>query len=561
LTGNAIAADDLVQETFARFLARYRDLPDDVNARGYLLATARNIWLNQLRQQGDALSIEIDEGRTPDDRIDNDPLRALLLAEQRSDLRRGAAALTERQRRALTLRELGDRSYAEIGSELGLQTNAVAQVVWRARTQLRRSFRQSQIDIGVLPDACRARLDVISDLVDDTPISDTAALKAHMADCKDCRRTLSAFQEAGSRLRGVLPLVPLSAVATRIGTTLRTGVGIPSGIGTTAVVTAAVVATAGGGGALMQHYGAVPNWTGTTHRAQTRTATNTSSIGSPQPVSLVVRRTRARPRTPIGSNGSSIRAPHPRLTPPSGVTKGRIASSRPSRKAAIRRVSKPPSVPTTPHLATPAVVPPPTAGSHPERPPERVPTEKDATQLPVDAQPPEDKKTPPGQAKKANDAAIPPPSLSQPAGTTKTPPGQAKKTDDAIAPPAQNQLGTGPKAPPGQAKKATVATTPADAGPKTHGHDGRTSLPSANSASPPVSSAPPTPSTPSQPQPATTTETPPQQGATTSAAPVPTPTTGPTGQPVPATPAPPDAAPLGAPGDPSHGNGKGRGPK
>ena len=47
-----------------------------------------------------------------------------------------------------------------------MRTNAVAQIVWRARTQLRRSLRRSQVDVDRLPDACRARLDAMSDLVD-----------------------------------------------------------------------------------------------------------------------------------------------------------------------------------------------------------------------------------------------------------------------------------------------------------------------------------------------------------------------------------------------------------
>ena len=159
LTGDASAADDLVQEVFARFLARFDELPTSMNVRGYLLATARNIWLNHLRKEGDVLVTEIDELRTPDDRIENDPVRTLLLAEQRRELQRGAASLTEHQRRALTLRELEDRSYAEIGEEIGLATNAVAQVVWRARTQLRRSLRRSQIDVGrAVRGVSRARL-------------------------------------------------------------------------------------------------------------------------------------------------------------------------------------------------------------------------------------------------------------------------------------------------------------------------------------------------------------------------------------------------------------------
>src|ERR687898_3549612 len=49
LTGNRAAADDLVQETYARVLAKPRKITgtDDV---GYLVRTMRNIFLDQRRQ-------------------------------------------------------------------------------------------------------------------------------------------------------------------------------------------------------------------------------------------------------------------------------------------------------------------------------------------------------------------------------------------------------------------------------------------------------------------------------------------------------------------------------
>ena len=256
LTGDATAADDLAQEVFARFLARFEDLPADLNVPGYLNTTAHNIWMNQLRKDGHVVVGDLDETLTPDDRLENDPVRRLLLAEQRTAVQRGTAGLPERQRRALALRELDDRSYAEIGAEMGMRTNAVAQVVWRARTQLRRALRRSQVDADLLPQECRARLDAMSDFVDNPSNTGTAELRSHMADCRECRRTLAAYQEAGSGLRGLAPFIPIVAIAARMGTALRAGAEAPLSIGTAAAVTAAVVATAGGGGALMTHYAA-----------------------------------------------------------------------------------------------------------------------------------------------------------------------------------------------------------------------------------------------------------------------------------------------------------------
>ena len=49
LTGNRLAADDLVQETYARVLSKPRLLKNDDDI-GYLVRTMRNIFLDQRRQ-------------------------------------------------------------------------------------------------------------------------------------------------------------------------------------------------------------------------------------------------------------------------------------------------------------------------------------------------------------------------------------------------------------------------------------------------------------------------------------------------------------------------------
>src|SRR5215211_2832015 len=49
LTGSRAAADDLVQETYARVLAKPRLLKNDDDI-GYLVRTMRNVFLDQRRQ-------------------------------------------------------------------------------------------------------------------------------------------------------------------------------------------------------------------------------------------------------------------------------------------------------------------------------------------------------------------------------------------------------------------------------------------------------------------------------------------------------------------------------
>jgi RNA polymerase sigma factor (sigma-70 family) len=346
LTGDPVAADDLAQEVFTRFLARVPRPPSGMNVHGYLLAMAHNVWVNQIRAERAFPLEEIDDARTADDRIENDPVRSLLLDEQQALVRRGAAGLPGRQRRALTLRELEGRSYAEIGAELGLGTNAVAQVVWRARGQLRRALRRFQVDPERLPETCRALLDDMSDLLDSREGRGTPALETHLAGCRSCRRTLASYQEAGSRLRGAFPLLPLAAMLARAAGTLRACVEAPAAIGTAATVTAAVVAVGGGGGALLVSHTLNPSAaaraaTPAVHRSNPPTV---SQIPLPAPSTRSLTVVHARRTASAG--GARIVTRAPRATRPAGSTHG---------PAAGRALVKPAPAPTSP--APPTLAP------------------------------------------------------------------------------------------------------------------------------------------------------------------------------------------------------------
>jgi RNA polymerase sigma factor (sigma-70 family) len=359
LTGDPVAADDLTQEVFTRFLATVSRPPAGMNVHGYLLATAHNLWVNQIRAERGLPVQEIDDARTADDRIENDPVRSLLLGEQQGLVRRGAAGLPERQRRALTLRELDGRSYAEIGVELGIGANAVAQVVWRARVQLRRALRRFQVDPERLPEACRARLDDMSDLLDSSEGRGTPELETHLVGCRACRAALASYQEAGSRLRGAFPMLPLAAMLARAASTLRACAEAPAAIGTAATVTAAVVAVGGGGAILANH--AVSSAAAT--RAATPSATRSAPptvtrthVRPPAARSLVVVPV-AQPRRTASARGARFVGPAPRATRPAGPTLGPAAARAPVARAPASP-APPGSAPEVVPAQDPAVVPP-----------------------------------------------------------------------------------------------------------------------------------------------------------------------------------------------------------
>ena len=250
LTGDADAADDLMQEAFARFIARFPEPPSDMNVDAYLHATARNVFLKQIRDRRETPAGDIETVLGADDDLERDPERATLLVEQQTLVRRCAAMLTRRQRNALRMCEVEGNSYAEIGSELGIGVDAVGQVVSRARTRLRGALRRAQIDLDHLSPECRALLGPLSDYVDGRARTTSSEIESHLAECSACRATLASYQEAGSRLRGIAPLAPIAALCSRIGAFTRIGADGPIGLGAAASLATAAAITVGCGGFL-----------------------------------------------------------------------------------------------------------------------------------------------------------------------------------------------------------------------------------------------------------------------------------------------------------------------
>ena len=105
----------------------------------------------------------------------------------------------------LALRELEDKSYAEIGVIVGLKENAVAQLISRARDSLRTELRLAQVDPDRLPEECRRYLPLLAGISTDSyagPQLDETL--AHLEGCRVCQDALDSMREAQRRYR-VLP--------------------------------------------------------------------------------------------------------------------------------------------------------------------------------------------------------------------------------------------------------------------------------------------------------------------------------------------------------------------
>jgi RNA polymerase sigma factor (sigma-70 family) len=208
-------ADDLVQETFVRALPRLDKLDlDEVALRPYLFTTLRNTFLKGCdRRRRVAPVEEVPEPATPA-AIDDDPERSLLLHAQIEEVRLANAGLAPRQRLALALRELEDCSYAEIAAIIGINENAVAQLISRARESLRHTLRLAQVDARDLPNDCRRLLPQLSRHRDGQLRGEPLErLLVHLDACGHCQDALEAMGEASRRYRGLLPPLLLTEEA------------------------------------------------------------------------------------------------------------------------------------------------------------------------------------------------------------------------------------------------------------------------------------------------------------------------------------------------------------
>jgi len=143
LLGNHADAADCFQETFVsalKFCRRQR--VRDFSALLARLATARAI--DQLRRRFRRSNFETNLADPYCDeqtsRSDACPAQQLQQQELTGRLRESLSRLPQQEATAFCLRYLNDMSYQQIGTELGISTNAAGVLLHRARTKLRKSF-------------------------------------------------------------------------------------------------------------------------------------------------------------------------------------------------------------------------------------------------------------------------------------------------------------------------------------------------------------------------------------------------------------------------------------
>ena len=141
ITHDAQLADDLLQETYYRFLRTERSYDSDAHRRNYLFRIATNLVRDGQRRRPTVVVSLPDEDsagvlRTPGDEDEQ--------AVRRADLGRAMAALKPRERALLWLAYVQGSSHVEIAESLGVRTTSVKALLFRARRRLAGLLRGSR---------------------------------------------------------------------------------------------------------------------------------------------------------------------------------------------------------------------------------------------------------------------------------------------------------------------------------------------------------------------------------------------------------------------------------
>ncbi|MGH8899824.1 MAG: sigma-70 family RNA polymerase sigma factor [Egibacteraceae bacterium] len=218
--GNHHDAEDIVADAFVRAAKHLDRLKGDP---AYLYRTARNLVINRFSRahpetpSSDAPKPAVLQTYPP---LEEDPERAALLAQDQTEVRSALEQLTADQREALELRYFGELDSAAIGAVLGKTPGAVDVLTCRARLKLGHRLRLAQVDTATLPAQCwNDYIPRLSAHIDGKLKSpELEQTLAHLHGCEHCQTAYAAMQEAGRRLRVLVPpVLVLPNLTQRIG--------------------------------------------------------------------------------------------------------------------------------------------------------------------------------------------------------------------------------------------------------------------------------------------------------------------------------------------------------
>ncbi len=202
-------AIDATQEAFLNVFKRMREQNADISSfRDYIFTSSRNASLKIIAKRSRSVPTEEVPENAEDRVIDaiEDPERSLLIEDQQEIVRSASGRISKRQLDALKMYELDGMDYKDIGQQLELEPNAVAQLISRARQKLRTEVRYSGAAQHTSTEICTRAMALMSKKVDGTLTKRQAIwLDPHIESCDICKTNLNVMEEVGTSYRSLLP--------------------------------------------------------------------------------------------------------------------------------------------------------------------------------------------------------------------------------------------------------------------------------------------------------------------------------------------------------------------
>ncbi len=137
MLGNAVEAEDAVQETFVRMYTKLHTYQPERKLSSWVLSIASHYCIDRLRRRhGDWVSLDDESVATVLPSHTPGPEELAQRAEVREEVQRLLDQLPPAYRVPLVLRYWYDLSYAEIADVMGLTVQAVKSRLHRARLQM-----------------------------------------------------------------------------------------------------------------------------------------------------------------------------------------------------------------------------------------------------------------------------------------------------------------------------------------------------------------------------------------------------------------------------------------
>ena len=139
LTGNALDAEDLLQDMYLKLWQKRDDLKEETYTQAYLVTMMKNLFVDQRRHKRIDASEDIEaQASPPDERSLDEQIGSRDEVQQVEGLIR---QLSERDAKIIQMHLIEDRSYEEIESDTGLSQGNIRIIVMRAKKKLKQQFQ------------------------------------------------------------------------------------------------------------------------------------------------------------------------------------------------------------------------------------------------------------------------------------------------------------------------------------------------------------------------------------------------------------------------------------